>query len=350
MNDEENFPEAENEEGTAGASGFPPHILAGIFGSAAPVHEGGVHGSVLSQTRDMVEAYIKPELITMDGLDEGSVVPAYVDQNGVHVIGPDKLEPWATAPRFRRGTATMTDLVSFIGHVNRFKDDGSVIFAKDDPQTPGLTAVLDYNEEGADGAPRFGKHRTAFNFPLAPEWRAWIGANGGVMSMTDFAKFIEDRYIDIIPPAVVASTFTSEDDPVKKFVDSLGGVGKLGGPADLMRIASGMSVHENSVVGDVVRLQSGEGSVTFTVQHETQDAQGEKMTVPPAFGVAVPVFRGEQPFCVIARLRYRKVSGSLKLWYELFRADLTFDVAVNDAIEKVQHETGLTVWKGQPEA
>lgn len=24
--------------------------------------------------------------------------------------------------------------------------------------------------------------------------------------------------------------------------------------------------------------------------------------------------------------------------------------AVNEAIEKVQHETGLTVWKGQPEA
>jgi hypothetical protein len=44
------------------------------------------------------------------------------------------------------------------------------------------------------------------------------------------------------------------------------------------------------------------------------------------------------------------VSGSLKLWYELFRADLTFDTAVNEAIEKVQHETGLTVWKGQPEA
>lgn len=348
MNDEADTPEVETED-----HGIPPHIAA-ILTSAAlsggMLHEGGVHGSVLSQTRDMVEAYIKPELAEMliPGTDDAA--PVVVSQDGVSVIDATLLDGYRTAPRFRRGTALMTDLTSFIGHVNRFKDDNSVIFAKDDPSTPGLTAVLDYNEEGADGAPRFGKHRTAFNFPLAPEWKAWVSANGNPMSMTDFAKFIEDRYIDIIPPAVVASTFKGEDDPVKKFVDSLGGINKLGGPADLMRIASGMSVHENSVVGDVVRLQSGEGSVTFTVQHETQDATGEKMTVPPAFGVAVPVFRGEPPFCVIARLRYRKVSGSLKLWYELFRADLTFDTAVNEAIEKVQGETGLIVWKGQPEA
>lgn len=347
MNDEDNFPEAENEEGTAGAAGFPPHILAGILGAA--VHEGGVHGSVLSQTRDMVEAYMKPEtgeLISPDGI----AAPFVITHNGVNPIAPEAFDAWRARPMHRRGTAVMTDLTSFIGHVNRFKDDNSVIFAKDDPSAPGLTAVLDYNEEGAAGAPRFGKHRTAFNFPVSPEWRAWTGANGNVMSMLDFAKFIEDRYVDIIPPAVVASTFTSEDDPVKKFVDSLGGIGKLGGPADLMRIASGMAVHEKSTVGDVVRLSSGEGSVTFTVKHETTDATGEKMTVPPAFGVAVPVFRGELPFCVIARLRYRKVSGSLNLWCELFRADLTFDTAVNEAIEKVQHETGLTVWKGQPEA
>lgn len=342
-----------NEQPEAEDRVLPPHIAA-ILASAAlsggGIHEGGVHGSVLSQTKELVEEYIKPDLvdIAIPGTDE--TAPAYVDRLGVHIVEPAAMDGYRTAPRFRRGTATMTDLTSFIGHVNRYKDDHSVVFAKDDASSPGLTAVLDYNEEGADGSPRFGKHRTQFNFPVSPEWRAWTSQNAKQMPMTDFATFIEDRYIEIIPAAVVASTFKSEDDPVKKFVDSLGGIGKLGGPADLMRIASGMSVHENSVVGDVVRLQSGEGSVTFTVQHETQDATGEKMTVPAAFGVAVPVFRGEPPFCVIARLRYRKVSGRLVLWYELFRADLTFDHAVNEAIEKVQGETGLIVWKGAPEA
>lgn len=338
----------ENEEGTVGAEVFPPHILAGIVGGG--IHEGHVHGSVLEQTKYLVETYIKPDLveITIPGTDE--TVPGYVDRAGVHVVDAEKFNEHRTAPRFRRGTATMTDLTSFIGHVNRYKDDHSIVFAKDDPSAPGLTAVLDYHEEGADGSPRFGKHRTAFNFPVSPEWKAWTGKNATQMSMSDFAAFIEDRYVEIIPPAVVASTFTGEDDPIKKFVDSLGGIGKLGGPAELMRIASGLSVHESSVVGDVVRLQSGEGSITFTVQHETQDATGEKFTVPAAFGVAVPVFRGEAPFCVIARLRYRKQSGRLVLWYELYRADLTFDTAVNDAIAKVTDETGLTVWKGQPEA
>ena len=325
-----------------------PQILAALMSGASGIHEGGVHGSVLSQTRDLVENYIKPEPLLLNSPD-GIEAPGYIDKHGVHALSPDLFDQWASAPRFRRGTATMTDLPSFIGHVNRYKDEHSIIFAKDDPSAPGLTAVLDYHEAEAAGAPRFGKHRTAFNFPLAPEWKAWMAKNAVQMSMVEFATFIEDRYIEIIPPAVVASTFKGEDDPVKKFVDSLGGIDKLGGPNDLMRIASGLSVHENSVVGDVVRLQSGEGSVMFTVQHETADAKGEKFTVPPAFGIAVPVFRGEPPFCVIARLRYRKQSGRLVLWYELFRADLTFDHAVNEAIEKVQNETGLTVWKGTPE-
>lgn len=344
----------ENEEGIEfhPANEMPHALRAAIISrlGGGGINEAGVHGSVLAQTRSLVEEYIKPDLIdiTIPGTDE--MAPGYIDENGVHVIPAEAFDGYRTAPRFRRGTATMTDLASFIGHVNRYKDDHSIIFAKDDQQAPGLTAVLDYHEEGADGAPRFGKHRTAFNFPVSPEWRAWTGKNATQMNMMEFASFIEDRYVEIIPPAVVASTFTSDDDPVKKFVDSLGGVNKLGGPADLMRIASGMAVHESSVVGDVVRLSSGEGSVTFTVQHETQDATGEKFTVPAAFGVAVPVFRGEAPFCVIARLRYRKQSGRLVLWYELYRSDLTFETAVNDAVKKVSDETGLTVWKGQPEA
>lgn len=357
----------ENEEGIEFApfTEMPHALRAALISSlgGGGINEAGVHGSVLAQTQRLVEEYIKPELaeLTIPGTDE--TAPVIVGHDGVKVVDATLLDGYRTTPRFRRGTAVMTDLTSFIGHVNRYKDDHSVIFAKDDQQAPGLTAVLDYNEadlhitmpgdpvgEHLKGKPRFGKHRTQFNFPVSPEWRAWTSANATHMTMASFAQFIEDRYVEIIPPAVVASTFTSEDDPIKKFVDSLGGVNKLGGPADLMRIASGLSVHESSVVGDVVRLASGEGSVTFTVEHETQDAKGEKFTVPPAFGVAVPVFRGEAPFCVIARLRYRKSGGKLVLWYELYRADLTFDTAVNDAVEKVQSETGLIVWKGQPEA
>ena len=342
MNDEDQIPETD----PATDENYSP-VFGAVFGRAG-IHEGHVHGSVIEQTRSLVEDYMRPDLIELNGPD-GLKVPVAIGKNGVEVLAPSQFDAYRTAPRFRHGTALMTDLTSFIGHVNRYKDEHSVIFAKDDQSAPGLTAVLDYHEEGAEGAPRFGKHRTQFNFPVSPEWRAWTSQNATQMNMMQFAQFIEDRYVEIIPPAVVASTFTSDDDPIKKFVDSLGGVNKLGGPADLMRIATGMSVHESSVVGDVVRLASGEGSVTFTVEHETQDAKGERFTVPAAFGVAVPVFRGEAPFCVIARLRYRKQGGKLVLWYELYRSDLTFDTAVNDAVEKVQAETGLTVWKGSPE-
>lgn len=345
-------PEQENEDNHE-AEGESPD-LSGLFGAmfgaaSPPVHEGGVHGSVLLQTRDFCEEYMRPEMVELT-VPDGLRVPVAISKDGVEVIAPERFEAWRDAPRHRKGVATMTDLTSFIGHVNRYKDEHSVIFAKDDQTMPGLTAVLDYHEDGAEGAPRFGHHRTQFNFPVTPEWQAWTGNNAQAMDHTTFAKFIEDRFIEIIPPAVVASSFSGDDDPVKRFVDGLGGVAKMGSAADLMRIASGLSVHESSVLAEATRLQSGEGRLVFQIDHETRDSGGEVITVPPAFGIAVPVFKGEPPYCVIARLRYRKSGGKLALWYELFRADLTFDHAVNEAIEKVQNETGLTVWKGQPEA
>lgn len=351
MTDENTQPGPENEavrEDSPGGFALPLSVLASALGGGKGVHEAGVHGSVLAQTLAMVENYTKPELGELAGPD-GEAVPIVISHNGVKFITPEEVDQFRDAPRFRRGTAILTDLQSFIGHVNRYKDSHTVIFAKDDPHAPALTAVLDYHEEGSDGAPRFGKHRTQFHFPVTPEWRAWTENNGTVMSMTDFAKFIEDRFIDVLPAEIATRDLPAED-PTAKFVVSLGGAGKLGNPGDLMRVASGLQVHESSTVKEATRLQSGEGKLVFTTEHQTTDEAGEAMTVPPAFAIAVPVFKGEAPYCVFARLRYRKNGGRLAFWYELFRADLTFDAAINGAIEKVQGETGLTVWKGAPEA
>ncbi|WP_375188461.1 DUF2303 family protein [Sphingobium yanoikuyae] len=342
-------PEVEAREDSPAGFAIPLSVLGNLLGGRA-VHEGGVHGSVLAQTRDLVEAYAKPELVSIDIPGSEETAAAYVDHEGVHVIDPTTLDGYRTAPRFRRGVATLTDLPSFIGHVNRFKDDGSMVFASDDRSAPSLTAVLDYHPEGAESGPRFGKHRSSFHFPLSDEWKAWTAANGKKMTMADFAAFLEDRITEVVPAAAVAGSFKDDEDPMKVYVDSLGGTGKLADPTRLMVIASEMNVLESSQVSEAVRLQSGEGKINFQVDHTVTDGQGKSLTVPAAFGVGIPVFKGEQPYCVLARLRYRKEGGRLVFWYELWRTDLVFDDAFNGAVDKVQQETGLTVWKGQPEA
>ncbi len=336
-------------EASTNYAGSPaPGIFSALIASNAGVHEGGVHGSVLSQTRDLVEAYIKPELASIEGIASivaSGEIPAYLDRSGVHVIDPKSLEPWSTAPRFRQGTATLFDIPSFIGHINRYKDTDSIIFADNNRAAPKMTAVLDYHEAGAEGTPRFGKHRSHYAFPLSDQWQTWLGQNGKQMEMVDFARFLEDHVTDILPPEFV--TFGRgdgrTDEEAKRWVDMFGGVAALGDPSTIMQVATGLQVSENSTLKSESKLSNGTGTLVFTEEHDTS------IKVPAIFALGLPVFNGGEAYRVLARLRYRKLGGRLVFFYELWRTDLVFDDAFNGAVEKVQAETDVTVWLGRDE-
>src|SRR5690348_16422519 len=108
---------------------------------------------------------------------EELLTPSPIDIDEEHVVAlPKALElhslkrfrdELAERPERRTGTAKLTTLESFCEHVARFADEHSAIFASEDPNSPKLEAVLDYHEKGSGGAPRFGKHRAVYFFPLS---------------------------------------------------------------------------------------------------------------------------------------------------------------------------------------
>ena len=73
---------------------------------------------------------VQPVDLTGPGVEDP--IPAYLTGEGVVVIGPEEFDKWATKPRFRKGTARLTDLSSFITHTNRYKDEHTLVFANDD--------------------------------------------------------------------------------------------------------------------------------------------------------------------------------------------------------------------------
>ena len=312
-----------------------------------------IHGlGMISEARSLVEEYIvgRPvEWLSIDGLS----IPYTRAANGsIRILQRHELGDWRTGPERLQGTATLTRLESLIEHVNRFKDDDSVIYASEDRSNPKLTAVLNYHERrntpfsevGEEISPevprpRWGDHRAVFNFPISDEWKAWTGANTKWFSMPDFAKFIEDRIIDVSDdhanlPADLA-------DLVKRTN------GKIASSARLMELSVNLEVFEGSKAGQKINLQSGEAAFEMTSEHV--DKAGKKLSIPGMFVIRIPVFKHDVAYRLGARLRYRKTGDGLVFSYELFRHDAAFDDAVKNAAETVAERTELPLFFGSLE-
>jgi hypothetical protein len=305
-------------------------------------------GGVIKEARDLIEDYGKAEFTTFTVSDGGQdlTIPAVVQGTELHILRPSEIEDWRTRPRFRAGTASLLTVESLIEHVNRFKDDDSVLFANNDRASPTITAILDYHPKGATAAPRFGKHRAHYAFPLSDEWIAWHASNGlkRAMPMAEFAEFLEDRIVDVI---VLIPDEDSVPEELQKFINSLGGVDTIATPNKLMELSRGLQVYEDSALKQAVKLSSGEGELSFEVTHRDQD--GKPLKVPSLFLIAIPVFKNGPLYRIAARLRYRKGPEGVIFWYDLWRSERSFDDAFNEGCERVEVETGLPLLLGKPE-
>jgi len=246
------------------------------------------------------------------------------------------VDQYRTHPERRQGVADLGDLESFIAHAKRFADKDSALFAT--PKPARLVSVLDYHAAGADGRPRFGKHRGQYSFPFSQEWLAWVGQNKKAMSQTDFAEFVEQHLIDVIDPGTAGGT-------AKVLSEKIGLT--FASPPKLLELSRGLTIREGVRVKNAMNLASGEAQVFFQSEHA--DEQGAPLKVPGAFLLAIPVFKNDAIYQLAVRLRYRLAGGALTWFYELYREDRLFDDAFELACKKAADDTGLPLFVGTPE-
>ncbi|HEY2512756.1 MAG TPA: DUF2303 family protein [Polyangiaceae bacterium] len=330
--------QASNLPPAAPAAGEPV-LSVGLLQASTPFDAAAV--------ADVVRRHIEPRTIEVsDGERKCQVLLLPKSDNDGNVcITPHAVKPfldlYATAPERREGKAVLTELDSFIAHVERFKDEDSVIFAHRDPKAPHLLAVLDYHEKGSDGAPRYGKHRSVYHFPISDEWAAWSAKNGQWMGQADFAEFLENRIADVADPLEALETTKGVIEAMRCQAAS---------PATLIDLARSMTVRVNSVVANAQNLASGESQIRYETSH--QDASGAPLNVPGAFIICMPVFRSGAAYQIGARLRYRLAKQEAKIvWsFDLYRMAETFDHAFKEACERAATETELPLLFGSPEA
>ena len=272
---------------------------------------------------------------------DGTKAPAILLGDAVKFVEASGFDAYRSKPIARKGTTTHTRLDSFIDHVERFKADNSVVFAVDDPTAPKLTAIFDYHPGGPNNTDAcFGWHRAVYAFPLSEEWKAWSKANDTVMSMTDFAAFLEDHIVDVVADAKPTSVAAID------FISKVGG--DIAGPSKLIEIARTLQVNEASTLREARNLSTGEAEVVFQSQH--LDATGNKLVLPNLFMICIPVFaRSADYWQILARFRYRKSGEGIKFWFELWRIDLVFEEAFEQACNTVVTATGLPLFVGTPE-
>ncbi len=159
--------------------------------------------STVADTRQIMEDFYIAELMDLPEIDADGAPRMLVMPRGMQAQSiKHLLDEYRDRPERRTGTATMTDLESFITWVNRFKDENSAIFVDRTPTKPSLTAVIDYHEAGreSDADPRFCQHRAIYRFPLSEPWQAWAAIDGKPLSHADFAAWLEDRIGDVVAP------------------------------------------------------------------------------------------------------------------------------------------------------
>lgn len=286
---------------------------------------------------DAAEKFGATQLVSLPGLEPSPpvlVVPKGRELKSIKAF----VDEYADRPDRKKGTATLTSVDSFIAHVNRHKDGASAVFADDNRERPALLAVLDYNEPGADGLPRFGQHRANYAFPLSDEWLAWMGATKSTLTQAQLAEFLEDHIRDVLPPSEAGA---SGDDFAAELAIT------LASPQALITLSRGLNVKVDRRVKTVQSLSSGECSIVFEEAHQGED--GGSLKVPGGFVVGIPVFRNGPAYRVPFRLRYRLNQG---VTWQLVphRADLVFQHAFDEVVEKVKAGTELPLFFGRPEA
>lgn len=254
------------------------------------------------------------------------------------------LDEYRTAPERRIGRAVLGDLPSFIAHAKRFASPHSAVFARREEKAPALTAVYDYHPAGPDHTvAAYLGHQAAYAFPLSEPWRAWAAVDGKQMTQRDFAAFIEDRIMDILPPPA-----DGRAEAGALTLDLLGMLGgEVAGPSRLLEVSRGLRMTETAEVANAQNLASGEVEVVFRTQHT--NAAGQPLRVPNLFVVGMPVFDGDAAYRLPVKLQYRREEGRIVWTLRRYRPDLVFFDAFDRAAKRVAEETGLPVFVGAPE-
>ena len=235
-----------------------------------------------------------------------------------HIDLTDVIEKAGAAPRRKQGTVQLCDLASFNVFVaDQGNTDITYIYANPDART--LTAVLNDHAKlkNAAGA-GWRDMRAVFQAELSREFSTWLKKDKAPMEQEEFAIFLEDNIADVCEPS----------------------------GETLLAIALTLQAKTEVNFSSHRRLDNGQVQLSYSETIEAR-ATGGSIEIPREFTIGLRLFKNGDGYKVRARLKYRLMSGKVKFWYELDRAENAIEDAFQAYIDHAR-ENGFTVLLGKP--
>lgn len=287
--------------------------------------------------------FIKKNISPITGLfvkkPENGDIPYAIIPDGMTVkdLKP-LLDSYKEKPDRRKGQVETRDTRSHIDFTNRFKEDGTVLFAianiRKQDITASLTTVFNYHPKGDDNkAADNADFKAVYNFPISKQFQEWFKNNSQPLSQAELAHHIEDNISDITvaDPSDIAKVTSLKP----KFADTL----------EMLELAKGLEIRQNETVTNQIRLQSGEANIQYSSEHTSKD--GTPLVVPNFFLISIPVFEGEKSVNIPVRLRYRVEKGSITWIYDMYNPFAIFTEAFDAAVHQVVEATQLPCFNGK---
>lgn len=247
----------------------------------------------------------------------GKVIMEHAGQPVVLVPERYKVERLALPPVKVARQVGFNDVESFSTYVNRFKTDGTLLFATVTDTDCKIAAHLDYNaspvllagirDEG------WSSHTATLVCVQTKEWKTWIENNGGpndAFSQVEFAQFLEDNERVFRAPAA----------------------------AELIELVTTLEGKSNVRFNSAVRLSNGKAKLDYEDDVSLTGGVGTgAIEVPTELICAIiPFENGPEPYEVRSRLRYRIGNRQIVFWYETITPHLVLRDAAKAVMDRVR--------------
>ena len=270
---------------------------------------GQLPAATIQQIAKMATANLQPIQLT-----NRESIPYAVVPDGYEVVSLEKQifhNERVRPSRIRKTSPELASVPSFVEYVNRFKTEGTLIVYSEAHQL--FKAILDYHQHSE--MPAWCEHEVSLRLKNTIAASVWIAQNRKSLNQAAFAEFIEDNAADL--------------------VDAAG----------MIEVSRSLQATKKVEFTSDIRLDNGQVQLKYneTINGSTQQGSRE---IPETFDILLPLFPGEAPSNLKARLRYRIENGQLLMWYVLVDLQRHLQNRIESAIEVISKQTEVKVLRG----
>lgn len=230
-------------------------------------------------------------------------VPFVAYPNGVELVKYDEL---LENPLRIEENQRFRDAESFGAYVNRFKQPSTLIVGNRDKGY--FQATLDYHI--SEGQPKWGGHVAGLDLRFSEEWKAWTSLPAQI-GQVQFAEHIEDWMHTIGHPD----------------------------GATLQGLVLKFQALKETTFKSSMNLANGDVNLTYIEDSERGTETGAKF--PTEMTLMMPVYEGQLPIQVKAKIRYRIQGGNLSFQIALMQRSEVLRKAFADVCEAVENITSI---------